>query len=485
MTLTKYSALELASELEAGNCSSVEATSEYLAKIDEHTSLNAFITTTPELALAAAKASDERRAAGQTLSIFDGVPLAVKDNFLTKGITTTNASRFYEKFVPPYESTITHKLNVAGLVTLGKTNMDEFAMGSDNTTSYFGPVINPWRGDSEGNKVPGGSSGGSAVAVAAGLAPLALGTDTGGSIRQPAAFCGLVGMKPTYGTCSRRGIFSFASSLDQAGPMTRTVKDNAQLLTLMAGEDKGDSTMAEHPTKDFSALIGEGFKKVTIGIIKEYEKFPVSPEVMGKYEEALQNLRNLGATLKEVSFPYANDVLPIYYIIAPVEAASNFARYDGIRYGRRAEGDSLFEVYQNSRSEGFGAEVKSRILVGTYNVLQQNFHIYLQACKVRRLVAEEYRKIFDTVDLIATPTTTITAFGLDNSHDIPPLEMYYNDIFTVGANLAGIPALSMPIGLSTSSLPVGLQLCGSYYSEAQLYQVAHALEEVSDFKHLG
>lgn len=484
--LIKLPAYKLSKMLTDKKVTSVEIVEAFLNQAEKHKNLNAYITLTKDYALQKAKESDARIKEGKQLSKLDGIPVAVKDNFLTKGIKTTNASGFYKNFIPPYESTITKKLQDLGAICIGKTNMDEFAMGSDNTTSYFGYVINPWRGNSNTDKVPGGSSGGSAAAVAAKTAPLALGTDTGGSIRQPSAFCGVVGLKPTYGICSRFGIFAFASSLDQAGPITGNVLDNAMLLEAIAGYDNNDTTMYPKTLKyDFTSNISNKLKDIKIGVIKENEDFNISEEVRGCYNNTIKLLKSLGYNVKTVSFPRAKYVLSVYYIIAPVEAMSNFSRYDSIRYGERENGNNLFEIYKNSRSKGFGKEVKSRILMGTYNVLKENFQTYMNACKVRSLIAEDFKNMFNEVDFIITPTTSTTAFDLGKSSSYTDLEMYYNDIFTVGANLAGVPAISLPTALSSKEgLPVGMQFIGNHYSEEKLYNLAYNLEQSFNFEEL-
>lgn len=480
--LIKLPAYMLSKMLEEKKVTSVQIIEAFLNQAEKHKSLNAYITLTKDYAIQKAKEADARIKDGKQKSKLDGIPIAIKDNFLTKGIKTTNASFFYKNFIPPYESTITQKLQDSGVICIGKTNMDEFAMGSDNTTSYFGPVINPWRGNTDTDKVPGGSSGGSAAAVAAKTAPLALGTDTGGSIRQPAAFCGNVGLKPTYGICSRFGIFAFASSLDQAGPISGNVIDNAMLLELIAGFDNNDTTMQPKTLKyDYTSNITNKVKDVTVGIIKENDDFSISEGVRACYDNTIKLLKSLGYNIKTISFPRAKYVLSVYYIIAPVEAMSNFSRYDGVRYGERESGNNLFDIYRNSRSTGFGKEVKSRILMGTYNVLKENFQTYINACKVRSLIAEDFKNMLSEVDFILTPTTSTTAFDLGKRNSYTDLEMYYNDIFTVGANLSGVPAISLPAGISSEGLPIGMQFIGNYYSEAALYNFAYNLEQNFNF----
>jgi aspartyl-tRNA(Asn)/glutamyl-tRNA(Gln) amidotransferase subunit A len=413
--------------------------------------LNAFITTTPELALAQAEASDKRRVSGEA-GLLDGIPLAIKDLFCTAGVRTTAASRILEPFVPPYESTVTQKLLDAGAVFLGKANLDEFAMGSSNITSGFGPVENPWkRAGSDAKLVPGGSSGGSAAAVAARIAMGATGTDTGGSIRQPASFTGLAGIKPTYGRCSRFGVIAFASSLDQPGPMARTVEDAAILLQAMSGFDERDSTSAERPVPAFAAALGKGVKGLRIGIPAEYRMDGMSAG------------------------------LPVYYIVAPAEASSNLARYDGVRFGARVEGDDLIDMYERTRAAGFGAEVKRRIMIGTY-VLSAGYYdaYYLRAQKIRALILRDFTEAFGKVDAILTPTAPSAAFGLGEKMD-DPVTMYLNDVFTVPASLAGVPAMSVPAGLSAEGLPLGLQVIGKHFDEETVFAVSSVLERAAAF----
>ncbi|MGV3278496.1 Asp-tRNA(Asn)/Glu-tRNA(Gln) amidotransferase subunit GatA [Rickettsiales bacterium LUAb2] len=480
MKLIDYTVTELEDLLSKKQVTSVEITAQYLENISKHKDLNAYITVTENLALEAAKAADVRINNNQKLSKLDGIPLAIKDNFLTKGVKTTNASKFYSEFIPPFESTITQMLKDAGMVCLGKTNMDEFAMGSSNQTSYFGEVKNPWVGNDNAPKVPGGSSGGSAAAVAAKIAPLALGTDTGGSIRQPAAFCGIVGLKPTFGLCSRFGIFAFASSLDQAGPMSRNVLDNALLLNHMVGYDPKESTMLPFDKPDYVENISKGnIKKFKVGIIKEYEQYNIHPDIKAAYQNTIKLMEKEGIEVKELSFPRHNLVIPVYYIIAPVEASSNLARYDGIRYGNRVNGDNLLEIYQNSRTSGFGDEVKTRILTGTFNLLSDNFPTTINAAKIRSVITQDFANIFKEVDFILSPTAANTAFALDEKVD--PMEMYYSDVFTGSVNLAGIPAISLPHSLATNGMPIGLQLIGNYYSEASIYQMSYWLEQQFNF----
>jgi aspartyl-tRNA(Asn)/glutamyl-tRNA(Gln) amidotransferase subunit A len=453
----------------------------HVAAVEAARNLNAFVLETPERAIADADASDARRAKGEA-GAFDGIPVAIKDLFCTDGIRTTACSHILDGFVPPYESTVTARMRAAGAVMLGKTNMDEFAMGSSNETSYYGPVRNPWRrkGDNR-TLVPGGSSGGSASAVAARLCLGATGTDTGGSIRQPAAFCGIVGMKPTYGRCSRWGIVAFASSLDQAGPMTRTVRDAAIMLGVMAGFDPRDSTSADLAVPDFEAVLGRGVKGMKIGIPQEYRVDGMDAEIAALWDQGAKWLVEAGAEIVEVSLPRTKYALPAYYIIAPAEASSNLARYDGMRYGLRVEGANPTETYENTRGEGFGREVRRRIMIGTY-VLSAGYYdaYYLKAQKVRKLIAGEFSAAFKKVDAILAPTAPTAAFGEgEKSGDL--IAMYLNDVLTVPASLAGLPAISVPAGLSGDGLPLGLQLITRPFDEETLFRAAEALEQAAGF----
>ncbi|HWU25091.1 MAG TPA: Asp-tRNA(Asn)/Glu-tRNA(Gln) amidotransferase subunit GatA [Rhizomicrobium sp.] len=462
--------------------SSVELTKAYVRAIQGARELNAFITETPERALAMAEESDERIAGG-TARPLEGLPLAVKDLFCTKGVRTTAASRILANFIPPYESTVSQNLWDAGAVMLGKTNMDEFAMGSSNETSYFKPVINPWRArNSNQALVPGGSSGGSAAAVSGFLCLAATGTDTGGSIRQPAAVTGTVGLKPTYGRCSRWGIIAFASSLDQAGPMTRTVRDSAILLGHMASVDPRDSTSVDVAVPDYEAALENGVKGLRIGIPKEYRLDGTLPEIDALWDEGAQWLRSAGAEVVEVSLPHAKYALPAYYIVAPAEASSNLARYDGVRYGHRAPGAmDIIDLYEKSRAEGFGAEVRRRILIGTY-VLSAGYYdaYYARAQKLRTLIARDFANAFETCDVILTPATPGPAFAM-GAKSSDPVSMYLNDIFTVTVNLAGLPAIAVPAGLSTAGLPLGLQLIGKAFDEATVLRTGRVLEKAANF----
>jgi aspartyl-tRNA(Asn)/glutamyl-tRNA(Gln) amidotransferase subunit A len=462
--------------------SAVELTKAYIQAVEGARELNAFIVETPERALAMAEESDKRIAADRARPL-EGIPLAIKDLFCTKGVQTTAGSHILEGFVPPYESTVSSKLFDAGAVMLGKTNLDEFAMGSSNTTSYFGPVVNPWtaRG-AERPLVPGGSSGGSASAVAAKLCLGATGTDTGGSIRQPASFVGCVGMKPTYGRCSRFGIVAFASSLDQAGPMTRTVRDAAIMLQHMVGYDPQDSTSAPVGVPDFEAALTGDIRGLKIGIPNEYRMDGTPKAIVDLWQQGIDWLRAGGAEIREVSLPHTKYALPAYYIVAPAEASSNLARYDGMRYGLRVDGEDLVDTYEKTRAEGFGAEVKRRVLIGTY-VLSAGYYdaYYLKAQKIRTLITRDFDQVFEDIDLILTPTTPFAPFAIGERAD-DPIKMYLNDVFTVPANLAGLPGISVPAGLSEEGLPLGLQLIGKAFDEETVLRAAAVLEVAADFK---
>jgi aspartyl-tRNA(Asn)/glutamyl-tRNA(Gln) amidotransferase subunit A len=468
--------------LAAGDVSARELAEAHIAAMEAARSLNAFVTETPERALADADASDARRAKGETLGALDGIPLAIKDLFCTEGVMTTAASRILDGFVPPYESSVSANLRAAGSVMLGKTNLDEFAMGSSNETSYFGNVENPWRRDGDNRPlVPGGSSGGAAAAVSGRLALGATGTDTGGSIRQPAAFCGIVGMKPTYGRCSRWGIVAFASSLDQAGPMTRSVRDSAILLGGMAGFDPKDSTSADMAVPDFEAALDGGVKGMRVGIPAEYAVDGMNAETAALWEQGKAWLQDAGAEIVDISLPHTKYALPAYYIIAPAEASSNLARYDGVRYGQREDGADLTELYENTRAAGFGIEVRRRILIGTY-VLSAGYYdaYYLKAQKVRALIARDFTRAYEKCDVILTPTTPGPAFAMGEKSD-DPIAMYLNDVLTVPASLAGLPAISVPAGLSGDGLPLGLHLIGRAFDEETMFRAAQALEGAAGF----
>ncbi len=470
---------ELSALLHEGAVSAEELTRSLLERIQRlDGDLNAFITVTPDEALAQAREADRRLRAGEAGPL-TGVPLAHKDIFCTRGVRTTCASRMLEGFVSPFDATVVERLAAAGAVVLGKTNMDEFAMGSSNETSHFGPVRNPW----DPRRVPGGSSGGSAAAVAARLVPAATGTDTGGSIRQPAALTGITGLKPTYGRVSRWGMVAFASSLDQGGPMARTAEDCALLLQAMAGFDPRDSTSVDRPVPDYrAALAGEGdLKGLRIGVPREWLEEGLDEGVRACVEEALQVYRDLGAELREVRLPNAHLAVPVYYVLAPAEASSNLARYDGVRYGYRcADPKDLTDLYKRSRGEGFGAEVKRRIMVGTY-VLSAGYYdaYYLKAQRLRRLISEDFHRAFHEVDLIAGPTSPTVAFGLGEKLE-DPVTMYLSDIYTIPVNLAGLPGLSHPAGFA-DGLPVGLQLVGDYFEEARLLEAAHRFQQATDW----
>lgn len=443
--------------------------------------LNCYITETPEIAIEQAEASDKRRAEGKA-GILDGIPLAIKDLFCTNGVQTTAASHILEGFKPQYESTVTANLFADGAVMLGKANLDEFAMGSSNTTSYFGNVINPWkRENDDADLVPGGSSGGSASAVAARIAMGATGTDTGGSIRQPAAFCGISGIKPTYGRCSRWGTIAFASSLDQAGTFARTVEDNALLLQSMAGYDPKDSTSANKDVPDFVAALTGDIKGLKVGIPKEYKVDGMPAEIEKLWENGIQWMKDAGAEIVEVSLPHTHYALATYYIIAPAEASSNLARYDGVRYGLRVEDANLDRMYEKTRAAGFGDEVKRRIMIGTY-ALSAGYYdaYYIKAQKVRRLIAQDFEKAYEKCDVLLTPTAPSAAFAIGENED-DPIKMYLNDVFTVPASLAGLPGMSVPAGLDAQGLPLGLQIIGRAWDEETVLKVSHAVERAANF----
>jgi aspartyl-tRNA(Asn)/glutamyl-tRNA(Gln) amidotransferase subunit A len=453
----------------------------HLQAMERHKGLNAYVVATPDAARAMADASDARLAAGRAGAL-EGIPLGIKDLFCTKDVQTTAASRILEGFRPPYESTVSQNLWDAGAVMLGKTNLDEFAMGSSNMTSAFGGVKNPWkRRDDDRDLVPGGSSGGAAAAVAARIAMGATATDTGGSIRQPAAFCGVVGIKPTYGRCSRWGIVAFASSLDQAGPIARDVRDTAILLRAMAGHDPKDSTSVPRPVPDYEAALGRSLKGLRFGIPREYRLDGMPAEIERLWQQGISWLREAGAEPVEISLPHTKYALPTYYIVAPAEASSNLARYDGVRFGLRVPGASIEELYENTRAAGFGAEVRRRILIGTY-VLSAGYYdaYYLKAQKVRALIARDFTEAYAKCDVILTPTAPSAAFAMGEKMD-DPVAMYLNDVFTVTVNLAGLPGISVPAGLSHDGLPLGLQLIGRAFDEETLFAVSHVLEGAAGF----
>ena len=482
--MTKLTDLNISSArdgLAAGDFTAVELTAAHVAAMEASRNLNAFITETPDIALERARESDARRASGNVAGSMDGIPVAIKDLFCTEGVLTTAGSHILDGFIPPYESTVTSNLRSAGAVMLGKTNMDEFAMGSANITSYYGNVINPWKGKDGKDLVPGGSSGGSASAVAGRLALAATGTDTGGSIRQPASFSGIVGLKPTYGRCSRWGVVAFASSLDQAGPMTRSVRDAAIMLGSMAGHDAKDSTSAPIDVPDFEAALSGDIRGLKVGIPKEYRMDGMDPEIEALWTDGIEMMKQAGAEIVDVSLPNTRHALPTYYVIAPAEASSNLSRYDGVRYGLRVEGGSLDEMYANTRAEGFGEEVQRRVLIGAY-VLSAGFYdaYYRKAQRVRRLISEDFMKAYAQVDVLLTPTAPSAAFAIGENMD-DPVAMYLNDVFTVPASLAGMPGISVPTGLSKDGLPLGLQLIGKPFDEETLLNAAGVLESAAGF----
>ena len=472
-----HSLKQISDGLAAGDFSSVEITRELLDRIAAaNPALNAYITVTDELALQQAEAADQARADGRAGAL-TGVPLAVKDIFCTDGVLTTCASRMLENFPAPYDATVIEKLKAAGTVMLGKTNMDEFAMGSSNESSHYGPARNPW----DRERVPGGSSGGSAVAVAAGLAPAALGTDTGGSIRQPAAFCGISGLKPTYGRVSRYGMIAYASSLDQGGPMARSAEDCALLLQAMAGFDERDSTSIEREVPDYAAALDQEIGGLRIGLPQEYFAEGLDDGVARVIEAAIDEYRRLGAEIVEISLPNSGIAIPAYYVVAMAECSSNLSRFDGVRFGHRCDDPKdLEDLYKRSRAEGFGDEVKRRILIGTY-ALSAGYYdaYYLKAQKLRRLISDDFQRAFEQCDLIAGPTTPTPAFPLGANQD-DPVAMYLQDIYTISVNLAGLPAMSIPAGFS-DGLPVGLQLIGNYFDEARLLGAAHRFQQATDW----
>lgn len=461
--------------------SSVEVTQVFLDRIKKYKELNAFVTVCGDQAMDAARQSDQKIAEGNAGEL-EGIPLGIKDLFVTKGIRTTAGSKMLSNFIPPYESTVTTKLLDAGAVFLGKTNMDEFAMGSSNSTSYFGGVINPWKVNEK--LVPGGSSGGSAAAVAGHLCAAATGSDTGGSIRQPASFTGIVGLKPTYGRCSRYGMIAMASSLDQAGPITKTVRDAAAFLKVIAGYDEKDSTSANVEVPDFESFVGKSIRGMKIGIAKEFKVPGMQDEIEKSWEKGRDILKEAGAEIVDISLPYVKYALPAYYIIQPAEASANLARYDGVRYGFRAEGKTLDEMYENTRELGFGKEVKRRILIGTYVLSAGYFDAYyMKALKVQKLIRQDFRQAFEKVDLLLTPATPSSAFSLENEPK-DPVTMYLNDVFTVTANIAGIPGLSVPIDLDRDGKPLGLQLLAPHFMEEKLIQAGSVLESAAKFPSL-
>ena len=481
--LTSLTLAEARAGLRTRQFSAGELARAYIAAMERARPLNAFVTETAERALDMAAKSDERLNGGIARPL-DGIPIAVKDLFCTKGVLTTAASHILDGFRPPYESTVTEKLWEAGGVMLGKTNLDEFAMGSSNITSHYGAVENPWRRPGDNRPlVPGGSSGGSAAAVAAHAALAATGTDTGGSIRQPASFCGIVGLKPTYGRCSRWGVVAYASSLDHPGPLARTVEDAAIMLGAMAGHDPKDSTSAARPVPDFAAALTGGIRGLRIGVPREYRAPGMPAEIEALWERGVEWLRDAGAEPIEISLPMTKYALPAYYIIAPAEASSNLARYDGVRFGLRVPGDTLDEMYERTRAAGFGPEVRRRVLVGTY-VLSAGYYdaYYLKAQRVRALIARDFAAAFEGVDCLLAPTAPSAAFAIGEKMD-NPIAMYLNDLFTVPANLAGLPAISVPAGLSDDGLPLGLQVIGRAFDEETVLRVGEAIERAAGFAH--
>ena len=479
--LTSLTLAEARDRLRRREFSAVELADAHLAAMEKARALNAYVLETPDRARAMAEAADAHLAAGDARPL-EGLGLGVKDMFATKDVRTTAGSRILDNFLPTYESTVTANLWRDGAVMLGKLNNDEFAMGSSNETSFFGPVISPWRRKGSNTPlVPGGSSGGSASAVAAGLCLGATGTDTGGSIRQPAAFTGIVGVKPTYGRCSRWGIVAFASSLDQAGPFARTVRDAAILLTSMAGHDPKDTTSVDRPVPDYEASIGKSIRGMKIGIPKEYRIDGLAAEIERLWDQGRQWLEAAGAEVVEVSLPHTKYALPAYYIVAPAEASSNLARYDGVRYGLRVPAREIADMYQNTRAEGFGKEVRRRIMIGTY-VLSAGYYdaYYLRAQKARTLIKRDFENVFATgVDALLTPATPSAAFGIGEKGGADPIEMYLNDVFTVTVNMAGLPGISVSGGLSAEGLPLGLQLIGRPFDEESLFSLGYVIEQAA------
>jgi aspartyl-tRNA(Asn)/glutamyl-tRNA(Gln) amidotransferase subunit A len=481
--LTRLTISEARAKLRAKEFTASELTEAYLSAIDAaNPQLNAYVAVTHDKAREMAKASDARLAKGEGGPL-EGIPLGIKDLFATKGVHTQAASHILDGFKPPYESTVTANLWADGAVMLGKLNMDEFAMGSSNETSYYGPVVNPWRAAGSNQQlVPGGSSGGSAAAVSAFLCAGATATDTGGSIRQPAAFTGTVGIKPTYGRCSRWGIVAFASSLDQAGPIARDVRDAAILLNSMASVDDKDTTSVDLPVPDYEAAIGQPVKGMKVGIPKEYRMDGMPEEIEALWQKGIAWLKDAGAQIVDISLPHTKYALPAYYIVAPAEASSNLARYDGVRYGLRVPGKDIVEMYENTRAAGFGREVKRRIMIGTY-VLSAGYYdaYYLQAQKVRTLIKRDFEQVFAAgIDVILTPATPSAAFGVaDQDMNADPVKMYLNDIFTVTVNMAGLPGIAVPAGLDARGLPLGLQLIGRPFEEETLFRTANVIEQAA------
>lgn len=479
--LTKLTIADARAKLAAKEITAVDLTDAHLKAAESAGRLNAYVQLTPEKALDMAKQSDERLAKGEAGPL-EGIPLGVKDLFCTDGVRTTACSDILDEFTPTYESTVTSNLWRDGAVMLGKLNNDEFAMGSSNETSRFGPCVNPWKAEgSDTDLVPGGSSGGSSAAVAAHIALGATATDTGGSIRQPAAFTGTVGLKPTYGRCSRWGIVAFASSLDQAGPITRTVRDAAIMLKSMAGHDDKDTTSVDIPVPDYEAALTGDIRGLKVGIPKEYRVDGMPAEIEKLWADGIEWLKSAGAEIVDVSLPHTKYALPAYYIVAPAEASSNLARYDGVRYGLRVPGEDITDMYEKTRAAGFGDEVRRRIFIGTY-VLSAGYYdaYYIKAQKIRTLIAQDFAEAYKTVDVLLTPTAPSPAFAIGEKTD-DPLSMYLNDVFTVPVNLAGLPGISLPAGLSANGLPLGLQLIGRTFDEETLLRAAGVLEEAAGF----
>lgn len=482
-SLLKLDFHQLRHKLVKKEATASEVIQAYIQRAEETAHLNAYVLDTFEQALQQAKEADKRYHKGEARPL-EGLPLATKDIFCTKDVRTTVCSQILENFIPSYESTVTHKLNQAGAISLGKTNLDEFAMGSSTLTSCFGPSINPLKRKNDSTDLtPGGSSGGSSASLAAGSSLAALGTDTGGSIRQPASHCGIVGIKPTYGRCSRYGIIAFASSLDHAGPMARTVRDAAMVLEHMAGHDPKDSTCLPHPVPHYEKSLTGNVKGLKIGIPKEYNLPGLHTDIARLWQQSATWFKEMGAEIVDISLPHTEYGLAVYYIVNPSEASSNLARYDGVRYGLRVDGGSLEEMYEKTRTAGFGDEVKRRIMIGTHALSAGCYEeYYLRAQKVRRKILNDFQAAFQKVDFILTPTTAGDAFAL-NDPSMDPLAMYLEDVFTVAANLAGIPAISVPVGFSQQGLPLGMQLLGPMLSEAGLFNAAFALETAAQFKH--
>lgn len=481
--MTNLTHLTIAEALDAMNkkeFTAKELTEAHVKATTEMRHLNAYVTETPEIALEQAAESDKRRASGKA-GLLEGIPLAIKDLYCTKGVRTTASSKILENFVPTYDSTVSGNLLRDGAIMLGKTSLDEFAMGSSNTTSAYGNVLNPWKRSNGDNAdlVPGGSSGGSAAIVAARAAMGSTGTDTGGSIRQPASFCGIAGIKPTYGRCSRWGIIAFASSLDQAGPFARTTEDCALMLQSMSGYDPKDSTSANKPVPDFRSALTGNVKGLRVGIPKEYNVEGLPAEIAKLWEQGKDWLRSAGAEIVDVSLPHSRFALPVYYILAPAECSSNLARYDGVRYGLRVEGKDLTETYEKTRAEGFGPEVKRRIMIGTY-VLSAGYYdaYYTKAQKIRRLIAEDFTKAYEKCDVLLAPTAPSAAFAIGENED-DPVKMYLNDVFTIPASLAGLPGMSVPAGISSDGLPLGLQVIGRPWDEETVLRVGDVIEKAA------